>query len=365
MPTINAFEKEAVSYSRFYATSSYTSQSLGGFLGGRYPSELERSGYFFGVYPEKETFFPEDLQKAGIRTVSAQAHFYFNKEKAGFHQGFDVWEIVPGLKKSNTSDENITSPQHTELALKELGDQANTKGRFFAWYHMMDPHDAYQKHPEGKDFGSKARQLYDGEIYFTDMHVKKILDFVDAQPWGKKTVVIITADHGETFGEHKMYRHGFELWDVLTHVPLMIRGPGIQPRKIDEPRSMIDLAPTILDIFGVAPDPLFRGTSLVSELTGGEAKPRDVITDLARTTDNDRRRTLLRGDWKIFELGDADGYQLFDLKDDPDEAKDLSRKEPQKFEEMKKALKAADEQIKEICPTHTEHLHGKKKTKPC
>ncbi|NUO47546.1 MAG: sulfatase [Polyangiaceae bacterium] len=365
MPTLNAFEKTAVSYTKFSTLSSYTAQTLGGFLGARYPSELKRSGYFFASYPDDEILFPELLQKGGIRTMSAHAHFYFNKDKAGFHQGFDVYDIVPDLKKNNTTDENITSPAHTEIILKHLADKANTGNRFFAFYHLLDPHDQYMGHPEGKDFGKGAKNLYDGELYFTDMHVKKVLDYVDSQPWGKNTMVIITSDHGETFGEHKMYRHGFELWNVLTHVPLMIRAPGIKPRRIDTPRSMIDVPATIMDALGVQPDPSFHGTSLMAELKGGDAPARDVITDLARTSDNDRRRTLTRGNWRLIELGDGDGYQLFDLSADPGEENDLARKEKAKLEEMRAALKEATKGFKEVCPKMTEKLKGKKKGKAC
>ena len=171
-----------------------------------------------------------------------QAHFYFTKDRAGFHQGFDVWDIVPGIKKNNTTDENVTSPAHTELILKHLGDPANTSGkRFFAWYHLLDPHDQYITHPEGKSFGKGAAKMYDGELYFVDMHLKKILDFVDSQPWGKNTMIIVTSDHGEAFGEHKMYRHGFELWNVLLHVPLKVRAPGVQPRRISDGESVTSL----------------------------------------------------------------------------------------------------------------------------
>src|SRR5678816_2548706 len=126
----------------FYSVSSYTAMSLAGMLAGRYPSELERSGYFFGSYPDSVLFFPELLQKAGVRTLTAHAHFYFD-QKAGFRQGFDVYEIVPGLSSSNTTDNNVTSPQHLELAQKMLGDKANTGKRFFAWFHFLDPHDVY------------------------------------------------------------------------------------------------------------------------------------------------------------------------------------------------------------------------------
>jgi arylsulfatase A-like enzyme len=365
MPTLNALADESVVYTRFYATSSFTSQTLGGFLAGRYPSELERSGYFFGVYPESELLFPELLQKKGVRTMSAHAHFYFAKEKAGFHQGFDEYELIPGLKKNNTTDENITSPAHTEIILRHLSNEANTKGRFFAWYHLLDPHDQYMGHPEGKSFGKGAAKLYDGELYFVDMHLKKIVDHVRAQPWGKRTMIVVTADHGEAFGEKKMYRHGFELWNVLTHVPLVIHVPGITPRVIDTPRGMLDLTQTILEGFQVPREPNMHGTSLVPELYGATPEPRDVIIELTRTSDNDRRRALVRGDYKIIEFGDGDAFQLYDLKADPQEAKDLARSDKEKLAEMRKALDEAASKIEERCPKMTEKLKGRKKGKPC
>lgn len=350
MPTVNAFEKTAVTYTRYHALSSFTAQTLGGFLGCRYPSELKRNGSFFAAYPPEETMFPELLQKAGVKTMTAHAHFYFQKGRSGFDQGFDLYELVPGIKKNNTTDESITSPAHTELALKQLGDAANTGGRFFAWYHLLDAHDQYLGHPEGKSFGKGAKNMYDGELYFVDMHVKKILDFVDSQPWGKRTMVVITADHGEAFGEHKQYRHAFEVWNHLTHIPLMIRAPGVKPRRIDEPRSMIDLCPTLLDTFSVEKQASFQGRSLWPELRGEKLETTDVITELAKDSNNQRRRTLLRGDWKIIESGEGDkkGYQLFNLKDDVAEEKNMSSKDKAKFDEMKEALKAASSKIKEI-----------------
>jgi len=365
MPNLAKLAKSGATYERFYATSSYTAKSLGGFLGGKYPSSMKRSGYFFASYPQDEIMFPELLQNAGVTTTSAQAHFYFAREKAGFHQGFDTWELIPGLKKSNTTDENITSPEHTKMALAQLDAASKKGGRFFAWYHLLDPHDQYIGHPEGKDFGKGAPALYDGELFFTDMHLGKIIDYVDAQPWGKKTAIIVTSDHGDAFGEHKMYRHGFELWDVLVHVPLVVRLPGAAPRTITEPRSMVDLAPTILELFGVTKDPGMIGESLVSEVRGGPTPARDVIVDLPRTSDNDRRRALIRGKYKILAFGDDQGFQLYDVVADPLEKDDLAKKDKATFEEMKKAYQEASKKIPQVCPKNTEKLKGKSKGKPC
>jgi arylsulfatase A-like enzyme len=363
-PVMTELAKKSVSYSRFYSISSYTAMSLGGFLAGRYPSEVERSGYFFGNYPESVVMFPELLQQAGVRTMSGQAHFYFDV-KAGFRQGFDVYKIVEGISADNTTDKNITSPQHLALAKEQLSDKATAAGQFFAWYHFLDPHDLYMGHEGIKGWGKKARDLYDGEIEYVDKHIGELLEFVNQQEWGKRTAIVITSDHGEAFGEHKQYRHGFEIWENLVHVPLIIHAPGVTPRQIDVPRSAIDLAPTIMELIGVPRPEWFQGTSLVPELFGGEAKARDVIVDLPRTSDNDRRRALIRGDYKLTAYGDDFGYELYDLKNDPGEKKDIKNQNREVFEEMKKAYQAKTATIKDVCPKMTEKLKGKSKGRKC
>ncbi|MFT3765602.1 MAG: sulfatase [Minicystis sp.] len=365
-PAMTAFAESAVVYDRFYSISSYTAMSLGGMLAGRYPSELDRSGYYFAQYPDTVLFFPELLQRAGVRTLSGQAHFYLD-QRAGFRQAFDVYEVVPGLGEDHQTDNEITSPRHLELALKILSDKANTDGRFFAWFHFLDPHDKYQAHA-GIEYGHTTRDLYDGEVTFTDQHIGKLLDFVNAQPWGARTAVVISADHGEAFGEHAhCFRHGFELWDELTHVPLMIRAPGVAPRHIDTPRSAIDLAPTILDLFGVPADPAMEGTSLLPELRGAAAEPRDVILDLPRTSDSDRRRALIRGNHKLLALGDDDAFQLYDLAQDPREQRDARWQSAPVFTELRTAYETWSAKIPSVCPTMPVKLklRGKKAYRRC
>ena len=364
-PNLKRLAQSSATYTEFYSISSFTSQTIGGFLGGRYPSELKRSGYFFSRYPDEELFFPELLQKAGARTMSGQAHWYFGKEKANLHQGFDVWDLVPGIKKSNTTDENVTGPKHLAMALRHLSNPDNVSGQFFALYHFMDPHDMYMGHAGIPKMGRGARGMYNGEIRFTDQLLGKLIDFVDAQPWGKRTAIVVTADHGETFGEHGMYRHGFELWQELVRVPLIVRIPGVKPRRIAVPRSGIDLAPTILELMGVKPDPRFQGKSLVAELRGAEASVRPVLSDLSRTSDNDRRRALVYKGHKLIAYGDDDSFRLYNLKEDPKEKRNLASKKPELLKEMIGHYRAVGKTIKEVCPKMTSKLRGKKKRNPC
>jgi choline-sulfatase len=357
-PNLTALEKRSVSYTHAYALSSYTSMSLGGMLGGCYPGEMKRDGYFFGTYHRDNVMFPELLQAAGIRTISAHAHLYFKRGASGFDQGFDVYQLVPDLKWNPNTDENVTSPEHEKIAESMLGDPANTGGKFFAWFHFLDPHDTYRRHADVETYGNKARDLYDGEVTFTDRYVGKLLDFVAAQPWADHTAIIVSADHGEVFGEHGVFRHGFELWQPLVRVAWMFLLPGVAPRHIDVNRSHLDMAPTVLDLLGVTHPPM-EGESLVPELYGQAApEPRDVVVDLPRTSDSDRRRALVHGHYKLIAFGDDARYAVFDLDADPEEEKSIEKTDRAQFDEMVAVYEQKRKQIKDVGPYACRTLKG-------
>lgn len=358
-PRLTELEKKSISYTNAYALSSYTSMSVGGFLAGDIPGSIKRDGYFFGSYPKDVLFFPERLQAAGIRTMGAFAHKYFTPKAAGFEQGFDVYKLVDGLKWDATTDPNVTAPKHEKLAEEILGDQANTGKQFFAWFHFMDPHDQYVQHPETQKWGTKGRDLYDSEVEYTDQHLGKLFDFIAKQPWGENTAIIISADHGESFGEHNVYRHGFELYQTLIHVPWFMYVPGAKAKRIDTPRSHIDMAPTILDLMGVKAEPAFKGQSLVPEMVG-EAEPeaRDVIVDLPRTSDNDRRRVLISGKYKVISFGDDGSYQAFDLEADPEEKRNLAKHDKETAKKLWEKYQTVAKTIKEVRPTVCRKLKG-------
>lgn len=348
-PNLTALEAKSVDFTRAYAVSSYTSMSLGGLLAGKLPGELRRDGFFFGTYHKDNVFFPELLQKAGIRTIGAHAHAYF--KDGGFQQGFDKWELVPNLSFDNTTDKNITAPQHEKLAEKLLSDPAleAPDARFFAWFHFLDPHDQYLPHePEIPSWGRLRRDQYDGEVTFTDKYIGKLLELVASKPWGERTAIIVSADHGEGLGEHNHYAHGFELWEMLVRVPLLVYVPGVTPRHVDTRRGALDLAPTICELLGVSPDPGFEGVSLVPELYGQDAPPRDVVLDLPTTSDSDRRRALLHGDLKLIAYGNDRWLHLYDLAKDPDELAKIT--EGPDYDEMKARYFALEKTVKDIEP---------------
>ncbi len=346
-PRLSEFAKTTVSYKNAYSLSSSTSKSVPALLAGRYPSELERTGVFFTRYTDKNTFMCEHLGAANIPCVAGHAHAYLGKGVANFDQGFQAWKLVPGITFDPQTDPHVTSHKLTPLAIEMLSDSVLTGKQFFAWFHFMDPHDEYKSHTEAPRWGSKLRDLYDQEVFYTDLWVGKLLDYIDQQPWATKTAILLTADHGEAFGEHSLSRHAFELYDVLVHVPWMFRIPGVAPRNIETARSHIDLVPTVLDLMGQTTMQGLRGQSLRAELYGGLGSERDVICDLPKDDFNKRRRTFLRNGVKLIAFEEDERFELYRLMDDPGELKNLARAEPETLKTMIAAYKEANHNIAE------------------
>ncbi|MFO0659907.1 MAG: sulfatase-like hydrolase/transferase [Polyangiaceae bacterium] len=351
-PRLTALQKKAITYTNAYSISSFTSKSVGGLLGGRYPSELKRTGSFFTRYLDENETFPEMLTKQGVYTMGGHAHAFFGKGESGFEQGFADWRIVPGITFDYNKDPYVTSQKMTPMAIDMLSNDKVKNGRFFAWFHYMDPHDEYKSHSESPGWGQggKAgpRALYDEEIFYTDLWIGKLLDWVETQKWASNTVIIVSADHGEAFGEHKLVRHAFELYEMLVHVPMFMVVPGQAARTIDAPRSHIDLVPTMMELMGTKPGPELSGKSFMGELFGGDAAPRDIVCDLPEDSHNERRRSFRHGDWKIIAFANDFRYELYNLKDDPGEKNNLIKKDPDKAKEMISLYKEASKNITEV-----------------
>ena len=330
-PNLDALAARSVVFDRAYALASYTGKSIGPMLAGKYPSETHRNWGHFNTFGKQDVMVAERLRRAGVRTLGVQAHWYF-AAFSGIARGFDVWDMSaqPGGGLQPDNDLSVTGERLTASALKVLGNADNTAGRFFAWVHYLDPHADYLRHPGSPDFGGGSRAPYDAEVWYDDQQIGRLLEFVARQPWASRTVVIVTSDHGEAFGEHHMIRHGFELWEELVHVPLLVWAPGIVPHHVAARRSAIDLVPTILDALGVEPPPgdaksdFISGQSLLDDVVappGHEPAARDLFVDMPAGPNNDERRAFYRGDLKLYVSGGV-RYQLFDLARDPDERDD-------------------------------------------
>ena len=330
-PQLDALAAKSVVFERAYSLASYTGKSVGPMLIGKYSSELEGGFLHFNRYSKNETFLQERLQADGVRTASVQGYWYFFKD-AGFERGFDVIDSSAAPKiAAIEGDQSSNSDEQSDALIRVLAAPELAQKRFFIWTHYVDPHAEYAPHPE-HDFGPKPRDRYDGEVAFVDQHVGRVLSALENAPFGARTAVIVTSDHGEAFGEHGMIRHGFELWEELTRVPLIVKVPGVAPRRVSARRSTIDLVPTVLDLFKVpfaarGPKDFLSGESLLPDLLrapGATDPERPVFIDMARGPHNAERQALIEGDMKL-TVSEGRVLGLYDLAADPGEKSDLSR----------------------------------------
>ncbi|MET0792557.1 MAG: sulfatase-like hydrolase/transferase [Polyangiaceae bacterium] len=352
-PNLDKLSQDSVVYDRAYSLASYTAKSVGPFLLGKYSSETHRDWSHFNRFTSKDTFVAQRLQQAGVHTVSVQGYWYFFMN-TGLERGFDVINksAAPALVTVD-GDSTTNADKVSDAALAELAKPELLQQPFFLWMHYVDPHSEYVPH-DGFDFGPNSRQRYDGEVAFVDHHVGRVLDALEKSLVYDHTVVIITSDHGEAFAEHGMIRHGFELWEELVRVPLIVRVPGVTARHIQTRRSAIDLAPTILDLCGV-PGPtksdrdFLSGSSLVPDFLGApdtEPPARPVFVDMAAGPNNADRQAFIDDDKKLVASGGRP-LSLYDLRVDPGETKDLLD-DPGQAEPMIAKFKAFRRSLREV-----------------
>jgi choline-sulfatase len=338
-PNLDRLAEKSVVFERAYAMASYTGKSVGPMLIGKYPNETDRDGGHFNTYAPSNVFLAERLKAGGVMTMGAASHWYFSPW-SGLSQGISVWDLSARPSQGQgDNDTSITSSELAVAALKLLRRPDIDEHRFFMWLHFFDPHAQYMPHSGAPEFlgerrspSAVARALYDGEVWFTDKHLGKVFDFVASQPWGERTAILLTADHGETFADHGMSYHGYELWEPLVRVPLLVYVPGLDPHRVPVKRGQIDIVPTILDLMKIEPPEsgALRGVSLLPDLLAAspqEHVERDVYFDMPAGPFNTMRRGLIFGPtpgMKLISFGGGQ-YQLFDLSSDPAEKDDLAQ----------------------------------------
>ena len=336
-PNLDTLASRSVVFDRAYALASYTGKALAPMLIGRYPSETFRDGSHFNTYFARNTFLAGRLHDAGFFTMGAASHWYFHGAY-GLTRGFDAFDLsaMPPAGQGD-SDTSVTSPQLTDAALKLLATKAEAR-RFFLWVHYYDPHAQYVPHDGAPDFsdpgnrpGEPMRALYDGEVWFTDASIGRLLGYAQKQPWWEDTVVVVTSDHGEAMNEHGIaFQHGFEIWEPLIRIPLLVRAPGLTPHHVPVKRSVIDLVPTVLELMGISQPGQgeLSGQSLADDLDRRDPnyEERDVYVDMPDGPYTHMRRAIIHGTtpgMKLIHFG-ADQYQLYDLERDPAESEDLA-----------------------------------------
>jgi arylsulfatase A-like enzyme len=207
----------------------------------------------------------------------------------------------------------VTGPEVTDIAI-DLLRAAPPDRAVFLWVHYVDPHHKYVRHPGFPASAHPARGVYDGEVAFTVHQIGRLLDEIAASSGAGSTAIVLTADHGEAFGEHGVWRHGTSVFEEEVRVPLMVHVPGLPPSQVQTPRSTIDVAPTIAALLDAQQPARWRGRSLL-EPDGPD--PRAVLVDCPALMNAPARRVAIMGRYKVVES--AGWTSAFDLEHDPEE----------------------------------------------
>ncbi len=269
----------------------------------------------------------ELLKQHGYQTGAILTHEYFNDW--GMEQGFDTYDNAIGAKRDPF---RVTSHEVTDRALAWISQRSDRK--WFLWTHYIDPHGRYVAHPGGKSFGDTEEDLYDGELHYTDEHLGRLLANLKRLPGADRTIVILTSDHGDGFGEHGFINHGQALYRELLAIPLIIHIPDLPPRQVAGPVSPLDIVPTVTDLAGIDTDGLsFEGESLVPQLFYGRDATDRVV--FAETNWPRPLRAAITSTHKLIYHLQNNVYELYDLRADPWEKQNLAHRDSAALEQMK------------------------------
>jgi arylsulfatase A-like enzyme/Flp pilus assembly protein TadD len=297
------------------------------------------------VSPALEASVPtlaDTLHAAGFRTGGFVSSIVLSRQ-SGLHRGFDVYSDAfdagaDDARFLNTIQKRGDGP--TAEAIAWLEKQAPSGSRLFAWLHLYDPHDPYEP-PE--PFASRyAGRPYDGEVAYADELVGRLDDALARLGLREDTLLVVTSDHGEGLGEHGEEVHGYFVYETTLRVPLLLRGPGVAPgTRVPGTAHTIDLMPTALALLGLPPAARSDGRDLAPSLRGGPAPTEaatyaESLTPLLHYGWSDLR-SLRDGRFKYIL---APRPELYDLREDPRELRNLAEADDARAQAMRGALLA-------------------------
>jgi arylsulfatase A-like enzyme len=216
----------------------------------------------------------------------------------------------------------------TDRAVEWIGRHGGE--RFFLYLHYMDVHKPYMPPEKFAVFGETDMDRYDGEIAFVSSELDRLFEHLSSSRLLDRTLVILTADHGEQFMEHGSKGHGKSLYTEEVHVPLIIRPPGgAGGRRVKTAVRLIDIAPTLTDLFDLRPLTSAMGASLRPAIEGSEPPDRPVWAELKPPYDPDQHiLSLTEADTRYivhdFVREEGGLQEVYDLATDPAEQINLA-----------------------------------------
>jgi arylsulfatase len=304
----------------------------------------------------------EFLRAKGYETYAIVGHTYVSR-KFRFDRGFGHYDDNAG--QISTADEL------TKVAIQLLKKKRNNK-QFFLWLHYREPHSPYapplkyiqifsKNGPINEEntletytiYGTKLRlskenirnliNLYDANIRFVDDNLRELFAYLKQSDLLRKSIIIITADHGESLGEHNIFDHN-ELYYNILRVPLIIRIPNVRGNHICYPVALVDIFPTISELVGekyISKLKQFRGESVFHN----EKLHRELFSEYSDRT------SLIFDNFRLFRNAKGE-YELYDINSDPAELDNLVSKDQSTLHLLKQKMNSFLQFSK--CPAATD-----------
>jgi arylsulfatase A-like enzyme len=328
-PNIDRIAAEGIVFERAYSTTSWTLPSHLSMLSGRYPddhgvvNDMTRLG-------DGVELLPELLATEGYRSAAVVSGLYLHG-RYGYDRGWERYDdrLAPLKKAQEIGPEAASRVTSDAVHAAAVGLLDHLEGGpFFLFLHYFDVHFDYRPPPpwdtafdsdytgpvdglgvrDLKDARARLPErdlehlvaLYDGEIAWVDHWLGELDAELTRRGLRDRTMLIVTADHGEEFYEHGRLAHQANLFDTTLQVPLVVRLPGGRFAGIRsaEPVSLVDLLPTITDPAGARRPPRLPGRNLIPRRsTWREPAPADLHAGLAAT-----QKALIRGPWKLIAV---------------------------------------------------------------
>ncbi len=349
-PGLDRLADSGVRFARHLAQSSWTKTSMASLWTGLNPARTGISR-FNHVVPEAARMPAEILRDAGFQTVGLYRNGWV-APTFGFDQGFEVYKrplrtpLPPSVRRENPTISNAGTDESVVGAAVEFL-RMRGRERWFLYLHLMDVHE-YLYDKESALFGSRYSDVYDNSIRWTDGVMEVLLSSLADLGYFDNTLVVVTSDHGEAFGERGFEGHARYLYRETTEVPFLLFFPfRLEPGIVVETRtSNVDVWPTLLDLLGIE-GPAVDGRSRLPEIRAiarGEALPDSGETAIAHLDQRWGRPekppqltvAVSEGTLRYVRVEQPDNLveQLYDASDDPRELRDRARQDPETLERM-------------------------------
>jgi arylsulfatase A-like enzyme len=382
-PFLIDFARGATLFRNATAASDMTLSSHASMFTGVYPSWHGAHAYSnapgaYAPLDEKLPTLAGILSGSGYTTAGAAAN-YFVSRRWGLTRGFQFFSSPEPILLHRTDrlfplrswigrllglfpefeSTYRTSPEINQDAFNVLAQRAFSSRSFFLFVNYMDAHvprmppasyrDRFPHAGKSRDmewyrktmaeFSAGKRRLseseyldlvaaYDAGIAYQDAEFHDLIERLKAQNLYDRSLIIVTADHGEAFGEHRLFAHGTGVYGVETHVPLVVKFPNQKSgNMVDTAVSGVDLMPTILEVAGCELPPASQGVSLAHTVTYREVLSESFPTPELGSSLDRVERSIQSGGAKLI-VNSKGKHELYDLDRDPQELAPLGAASP-------------------------------------